>query len=130
MDVDEGQRVHVWVQEESPFGPGGRSKRGEAWTVDGSTDEDFRQGGTRVGYVDRTDEPTADGAFASVTLVIHLHGTQGQDGTLIAKGVLPYEGEDVGSGRLAITGGTGAHAVKRGTIDVRSWNPKKYREMP
>jgi hypothetical protein len=122
MNDDEGKRIEIWVEDDQDFGggDGGFSKRGAAWDVD----PDGNKGSNEVGDVQRTDRPTQHGT-AAVTLVIRLNGRVFREGTVVAKGALPYDG-DIGSGLLAITGGTGGHAEIAGVIQVESWNPKKY----
>jgi hypothetical protein len=118
----ERKPVRVWVEEEEDFGAdGATSKKGTAWNVD----EGGNKGDTEVGESQRTDEPNVAGS-AAVTLILHLNGNEFPVGTIVAKGALPYEDGDVGSGLLAITGGTGGHSRIRGVMRVDSWNPKKY----
>ena len=49
-----------------------------------------------------------------------------QASTLTASGVLPQHDETVGSGRLAITGGTGKFKATRGELVVDSMNPHRW----
>ena len=114
------EKIEVWVEEEEAFGVDGPSKRGTLFNV-----EEGAKGSDVVGDTERTDRPTSGGS-AVVTLILRLNGERFAAGTIVAKGALPYEGGDIQSGHLAITGGTGGHARLQGAIRVESWNPKKY----
>lgn len=118
--IDGEGKIEVWLQEEQEFGAGGSSKKGTLFNVEGGG-----QGSTEVGDTERTDRPTS-GSSAAVTLILRLNGEVFPAGTIVAKGALPYEGGDIKSGHLEITGGTGGHAGLRGVIEVESTNPKKY----
>jgi hypothetical protein len=120
MSIGEGKPIEVWLPEEEDFGVGGSSKKGTLFNVEGGG-----QGSVVVGDTERTDRPTSAGS-AAVTLILRLNGEMFPAGTIVAKGGLPYEGGDIGSGHLAITGGTGGHAGIQGVINVESTNPKKY----
>jgi hypothetical protein len=121
MSNGEGKPVEVWLQEEQEFGVGGSSKKGTLFNVEGGS-----QGSIEVGETERTDRPTQQGSAAAVTLILRLNGEEFPAGTIVAKGALPYEGGDIRSGHLAITGGTGGHAGLQGVVRVDSTNPKKY----
>jgi hypothetical protein len=123
MSDGEQKPITVWVEEEEDFGAGDgtTSKKGTAWNVD----EGGNKGDIEVGDSERTDESNPAGS-AVVTLILHLNGREFPAGTIVAKGALPFENGDVGSGLLAITGGTGGHSRIRGVMRVDSWNPKKY----
>ena len=59
----------------------------------------------------------------------HLTFELGQEDTMVASGVLPIEGDSIGAGRIAVTGGTGRFDRASGTLMVESQNPKRYRFM-
>jgi hypothetical protein len=71
-------------------------------------------------------KPTELGEGTVVTRVVFRFDDQ-QASTLTASGVLPqHANETVGSGRLAITGGTGKFKATRGEVVVRSRNPHRW----
>jgi hypothetical protein len=123
MSNAEGKPVEVWAEDEQDFGTGdgATSKKGTLWNV-----EDGGKGSKEVGGSERTDRPTDEGS-AAVTLILQLNGEEFPAGSIVAKGALPYENGDIGSGLLAIIGGTGGYARLKGVVQVDSWNPKKYR---
>ena len=48
------------------------------------------------------------------------------DDTIVVHGVLPREGDGIGPGRLAVTGGTGRFHKAAGNLAVRTQNPKRF----
>jgi hypothetical protein len=71
-------------------------------------------------------KPTELGEGTVVTRVVFRFFDE-QASTLTASGVLPqHADETVGSGRLAITGGTGKFKTTRGEVVVRSKNPHRW----
>jgi hypothetical protein len=70
-------------------------------------------------------KPTELGEGTVVTRVVFRFLDE-QASTLTASGVLPQHAETVGSGRLAITGGTGKFKTTRGEVVVRSKNPHRW----
>jgi len=78
------------------------------------------QRGELIGEVSGTWVTTPRGrAIVNVTFTI------GED-TIVAHGVLPIEGSDLGRGRLAVTGGTGEFHKAAGTVDMETRNPKRW----
>ena len=78
------------------------------------------QRGELIGEVSGTWVTTHRGkAIVNVTFTI------GED-ALVAHGVLPLDGSDLGSGRLAVTGGTGKFNKAAGTVDMETRNPKRW----
>ena len=78
------------------------------------------QRGELIGEVSGTWVTTPRGrAIVNVTFTI------GED-TIVAHGVLPVEGSDLGRGRLAVTGGTGEFHKAAGTVDMETRNPKRW----
>lgn len=69
--------------------------------------------------------PTELGEGTVVTRVV-FRFFDSQASTLTASGVLSEHAETVGSGRLAITGGTGKFKATRGEVVVRSTNPHRW----
>jgi hypothetical protein len=71
-------------------------------------------------------KPTELGEGTVVTRVVFRFLDE-RASTLTASGVLPqHADETVGSGRLAITGGTGKFKTTRGEVVVRSKNPHRW----
>jgi hypothetical protein len=70
-------------------------------------------------------KPTELGEGTVVTRVVFRFFDE-QASTLTASGVLPQHDETVGSGRLAITGGTGKFKATRGEVVVLSMNPHRW----
>ena len=71
-------------------------------------------------------KPTDLGENTVVTRVV-FRFFDGQSSTLTASGVLPqHADETVGSGQLAITGGTGKFKTTRGEVVVRTKNPHRW----
>jgi hypothetical protein len=58
--------------------------------------------------------------------VCHITFTFGEEDTIVAHGVLRIDGSTVGSGRLAIAGGTGQFNKAAGRLDVEHRNPKRW----
>jgi hypothetical protein len=53
----------------------------------------------------------------------------GGEDSVAMHGVLPLDGGSIGSGRVAITGGTGRFRNASGSVGVEHRNPKRYRLM-
>jgi hypothetical protein len=71
-------------------------------------------------------KPTKLGDGTVVTSVVFRFDDQPAS-TLTASGVLlEHANETVGSGRLAITGGTGKFKATRGELVIRSMNPHRW----
>lgn len=47
--------------------------------------------------------------------------------SIVVSGVLPRDGDDVGAGVLAVTGGTGKFRRISGAVTVETRNPKRYK---
>ena len=78
------------------------------------------QRGELIGEVSGTLVTTHRGkAIVNVTFTI------GED-AIVAHGVLPLDGSDLGNGRLAVTGGTGKFNKAAGTVDMETRNPKRW----
>jgi hypothetical protein len=45
---------------------------------------------------------------------------------IVAQGLLPLQGRKLGSGSLAVTGGTGAFDKVSGRVDMETRNPKRW----
>jgi hypothetical protein len=125
MALEMGKPIDVWVEDERDFGGGGPpSKESPMWNV-----VDDEKGDMVVGELERTDVPTS-ASSAAVTAILRFNGDGGYPrGTVVAKGALPYENGDIGSGFLAITSGTGGHSSAGGVLRVDVWNPKRYRQQ-
>ena len=77
--------------------------------------------GERVGQAHGTAVVTHTGvAVCNITFVF------GDEDTIVAHGVLPIAGSTVGSGRLAVGGGTGRFNRATGRLDVEARNPKRW----
>jgi hypothetical protein len=59
-------------------------------------------------------------AMCTITFVID------EADIIVAQGLLPIAGRKLGSGSLAVTGGTGAFERSSGHVDVESRNPKRW----
>jgi Dirigent-like protein len=49
-----------------------------------------------------------------------------ENGTVVAEGLLPIDGQKLGSGALAVTGGTGSFRNSGGEVGVETRNPKRW----
>jgi len=83
------------------------------------TDEPWKRG-ERIGEVSGTWVATHRGKA-----VVNLTFSIGED-TIVAHGVLPVDGSDLGRGRMAVTGGTGKFHKAAGTVDMDTRNPKRW----
>lgn len=58
--------------------------------------------------------------------VCHVTFTFGDEDSIVAHGVLPIDGSTIGSGHLAVAGGTGRFDKVSGKLDVETRNPKRW----
>lgn len=58
--------------------------------------------------------------------VCHITFTFSDGDTIVAHGVLPIDGSNLGNGHLAVTGGTGHFHKAAGRVDVETRNPKRW----
>jgi hypothetical protein len=86
-------------------------RHGEPWTR-----------GDRVGEAHGI-AVTTHGGRVVCSFTFELEG----DDSIAMHGVLPLDGGSIGSGRMAITGGTGRFHHASGTVRVEHRNPKRYR---
>ena len=49
-----------------------------------------------------------------------------ENDVIVAQGLLPLQGRKLGSGSLAVTGGTGAFDKVSGRVDMETRNPKRW----
>lgn len=77
--------------------------------------------GERVGEAHGTAVVTQKGVA-----VCHVTFVFGDEDTIVTQGVLPIAGSTVGSGRLAVAGGTGRFDKATGRLDVETSNPKRW----
>jgi hypothetical protein len=98
---------------------------GRAFSIDQDLFEE--QGGAWNRPGDPVGEAHGSGLVTRKGLAMcHITFTFGPDDIIIAHGVLPLGGKDVGAGLLAVAGGTGQFHKALGRCDVEVQNPKRW----
>jgi hypothetical protein len=83
-------------------------------------DEPWKKG-ERIGEAHGTAVSTPSG-----NAVCHITFTFGDEDSVVAHGVLPVDGSNLGGGHLAVAGGTGYFHKATGRVDLETLNPKRW----
>jgi hypothetical protein len=86
---------------------------------------DFEPGADVVGWAHGTVIATGHGRA-----ICHITFRFEEEHSIVAHGILPAEGRSIGSGYLAVTGGTGQFQGATGTMRVQTRNPKRWSFEP
>jgi hypothetical protein len=126
IDEGEGFTVIGDDEEQTPEDLSGLAPR-DVVVIDQQLYEDtgyFDKGG-HVGWAHGSGVVTHHGR-----VVCHVSFIFEDGDTVVAHGVVPVEGRTIGSGLMAVTGGTGRFKNAAGTMYLETVNPKRWKFDP